>query len=77
MTRIILILLSLLFLSALLFAPLAVVFVSAFEHGLGAWFNSFTDSDTGAAIRLTLLTAAIVVPLNTLFGVAKLLPPIG
>jgi sulfate transport system permease protein len=69
MTRIILILVSLLFLGALLFAPLAVVFTSAFEHGLGAWYASFTDSDTGAAIRLTLLTAAIVVPLNTLFGI--------
>ena len=69
MTRVILILVSLLFLGALLFAPLAVVFASAFEHGLGAWFASFADSDTGAAIRLTLLTAAIVVPLNTLFGI--------
>ena len=69
MTRVILILVSLLFLGGLLFAPLAVVFASAFENGLGAWFSSFADTDTGAAIRLTLLTAAIVVPLNTLFGI--------
>ena len=69
MTRLILILVWLLFLGALLFAPLAVVFASAFENGLGAWFESFTDSDTGAAILLTRLTAAIVVPLNTLLGV--------
>ena len=39
------------------------------REGLGAWLASFTDTDTGAAIRLTLLTAAIVVPLNTLFGI--------
>jgi sulfate transport system permease protein len=62
--------LSLAFLAALLFAPLATVFVTAFERGLGAYFASFADSDTAAAVRLTLITAAIVVPLNTLFGLA-------
>lgn len=61
---------SLLFLAALLLAPLATVFVTAFERGVGAYFASFEDSDAMAAIRLTLLTAAIVVPLNTLFGLA-------
>ena len=61
---------SLGFLAALLFAPLATVFVTAFGRGLGDYFASFSDSDTAAAIRLTLITAAIVVPLNTLFGLA-------
>jgi sulfate transport system permease protein len=62
--------LSLGFLVAILLAPLAMVFVAALEKGIGAYFDSFADSDTLAAIRLTLITAAIVVPLNTLFGLA-------
>ena len=70
MTRVLLIGIALLFLGALLFAPLAVVFVSALENGWLDWVESFRDTDTAAAIRLTLLTAGIVVPLNTLFGVA-------
>ncbi len=69
MIRVLLIAISFTFLGALLFAPLAVVFATALENGWAAWFASFTDSDTGAAIRLTLITAAIVVPLNTVFGI--------
>jgi len=61
---------SLLFLAALLFAPLATVFVMAFEKGFRAYIASFTDPDTAAAIRLTLTVALIVVPLNTVFGLA-------
>ena len=60
---------SLGFLVAVLLAPLAAVFATALGQGIGAYFESFADPDTGAAIRLTLLTAAIVVPVNTLFGV--------
>ena len=62
--------LSLLFLAALLFAPLATVFVAALEKGLQAYLRSFADPDTAAAIRLTLTTALVVVPINTLFGLA-------
>jgi sulfate/thiosulfate transport system permease protein len=62
--------LSLVFLAALLFAPLAIVFVTAVSKGLLPYFQSFQDSDTAAAIRLTLTVAAIVVPLNTVFGIA-------
>jgi sulfate/thiosulfate transport system permease protein len=69
MIRLILITVAFAFLGLLLFAPLGMVFWSAFEQGWHAWFSSFADSDTAAAIRLTLLTAAIVVPLNTLFGI--------
>jgi sulfate transport system permease protein len=61
---------ALLFLSALLIAPLLTVVSSAFAKGFGAYFESFQDVDTLAAIKLTLLTAAIVVPLNTLFGIS-------
>jgi sulfate transport system permease protein len=61
---------SLLFLAALLFAPLITVFATALEKGFELYFDSFKDSDTLAAIRLTLTVAAIVVPLNVVFGIA-------
>ncbi|AMN48363.1 hypothetical protein ACG33_14910 [Steroidobacter denitrificans] len=61
---------SLAFLAALLFAPLAIVFATALDKGVALYFASFKDSDTLAAIRLTLTVAAIVVPVNTLFGIA-------
>lgn len=60
---------SLLFLAALLFAPLLIVFTTALSKGLLPYFTSFKDSDTVAAIRLTLTVAALVVPLNTIFGI--------
>jgi sulfate transport system permease protein len=61
---------SLLFLAALLLAPLATIFAMAFEKGIRAYFASFADPDTAAALRLTLTSALVVVPLNTLFGLA-------
>jgi sulfate transport system permease protein len=61
---------SLLFLAALLLAPLATIFVMAFEKGIHAYFASFADPDTAAALRLTLTSALVVVPLNTVFGLA-------
>lgn len=61
---------SLLFLAALLFAPLATVFFMAFEKGVHAYLQSFADPDTASAIRLTLETAAVVVPINTVFGLS-------
>jgi sulfate transport system permease protein len=62
--------LSLLFLAALLFAPLATVFAMALEKGVQAYLRAFADPDTLSAIRLTLTTAAVVVPINTIFGLA-------
>jgi sulfate transport system permease protein len=61
---------SLLFLAALLLAPLATIFAMAFAKGIHAYLASFADPDTAAALRLTLTTALIVVPLNTVFGLA-------
>lgn len=61
---------SLVFLAALLFAPLATVFAMALEKGWHAYFDSFADPDTAAAIRLTLITALVVVPVNTIFGLS-------
>jgi sulfate transport system permease protein len=69
LVRWLLITISLVFLGALLAAPLAAVFAMAFEKGWSAYFQAFTDTDTQAAVRLTLTTAAIVVPLNTVFGI--------
>jgi sulfate transport system permease protein len=69
LARWILIGLSLAFLAALLFAPLAAVFAMALEKGIAAYLLSFIDPDARAAIRLTLTVAIIVVPLNTLFGI--------
>jgi len=69
LARWVLIVLSLAFLAALLFAPLAAVFAMALEHGVAAYLASFIDPDAAAAIRLTLTVAIIVVPLNTLFGI--------
>jgi ABC-type sulfate transport system permease subunit len=58
------------FLGLLLLAPLATVLAQALSKGFATYFHSFADTDTRAAIKLTLLTAAIVVPLNTVFGIA-------
>ena len=58
------------FLALLLLAPLGAVLAQAFAEGLRVYLESFENPDTLAAIKLTLLTAAIVVPLNTLFGIA-------
>jgi sulfate transport system permease protein len=69
LVRWLLITVSLTFLGALLAAPLAAVFATAISKGWEAYFQAFADPDTQAAIRLTLITAAVVVPLNTLFGI--------
>jgi sulfate transport system permease protein len=58
------------FLTLFLFVPLVAVFQQAFEKGLEVYLASFSEPDARAAIHLTLLTAAIAVPLNLVFGVA-------
>jgi sulfate transport system permease protein len=58
------------FLVLFLFLPLVGVFAKAFEKGAAAYVAAITDPTAMAAIRLTLLVAAIVVPLNVAFGVA-------
>ena len=61
---------ALLFIGLFLIAPLAAVFAQALEKGVAAYWGCLRDADTLASIRLTLLTAAIAVPLNLIFGVA-------
>jgi len=65
-----LIVLALLFCLVFLLLPLANVFVQAFEKGWTAYWSALTHPDSWAAIKLTLLVAAITVPLNVLFGLA-------
>lgn len=61
---------SLAFLAGLLIAPLVTVFTMALARGFESYLVSFADPDTQAAIRLTLITAAVVVPINIVFGLA-------
>jgi sulfate transport system permease protein len=58
------------FLLLLLVLPVVAVFATALQKGLGASLQALRDTDTLAAIRLTLFTAAVSVPINILFGVA-------
>ena len=55
---------------ALIALPLAVVIVEALAQGWQAYLEAIKDPDTQAAIRLTLVVAAISVPLNAVFGIA-------
>ena len=68
--RLTLIVISVIFLVLFLLLPLAAVFVEAFRAGLGAYFAAIIEPDALAAIKLTLLVAAIAVPANVIFGLA-------
>lgn len=68
--RVLAILLAGVFLALFLLAPLVAVFAEAFRAGAGTYLAAIRDPDAVAAIKLTLLTAAISVPLNLVFGVA-------
>jgi len=58
------------FIFLFLVLPLAAVFTEALRKGVDAFFEAFKEPDAWSAIRLTLITAAIAVPLNLVFGVA-------
>ena len=61
---------ALTFMALFLVLPLAAVFAEALRKGFGAYFDALQEPDAWSAMRLTLLTAAIAVPLNLVFGVA-------
>ncbi len=61
---------ALAFLALFLVLPLVAVFVEALRKGVEPLLASYADEDTIAAIYLTLVVAAIAVPLNLVFGVA-------
>jgi len=58
------------FLGLFLFMPLAAVFTEALKKGWEVYLKAIVEPDALAAVKLTLLAAAIAVPLNTVFGVA-------
>ena len=58
------------FLALFLLLPLVAVFAEAFRRGIGAYFSALNDPDGMHALKLTLLTAAIAVPANLVFGVS-------
>jgi sulfate transport system permease protein len=68
--RVVFMTVALLFVACFLVLPLAAVFTEALRKGLGPFFQTFTDPDMLSALRLTLLTAAVAVPANLVFGVA-------
>lgn len=61
--------LALAYLSALLLAPLALVFYRAFEHGFGAFWTAVTSDTALHALYVTVIITAFAVPLNAVFGV--------
>jgi len=68
--RLLLIGLALAYVALMLFLPLGAVLFEAFRSGWPAWLDAIKEPDAISAIRLTLLVAAISVPLNMVFGVA-------
>ena len=68
--RYLLITVALLFVLLFLILPLAAVFTEALRKGLGAYLEALKEPDAWSAIQLTLIAAAISVPLNLVFGVA-------
>ena len=68
--RLALIVIALAYVGAFLVLPLLTVFHEALSDGVGAVWAALREPDALSAIRLTLITAAIAVPLNAVFGVA-------
>jgi sulfate transport system permease protein len=69
LVRGLLIALAIAFLALFLVVPLLSVFYEALAHGVGTYASTFADADTRSSVQLTLLIAAIAVPLNLVFGV--------
>jgi len=61
---------ALLYVGLMLILPLGAVLTEALKKGWEAWWIAVSDPDARSSIKLTLLVAAIAVPLNTVFGVA-------
>ena len=66
--RILLIALSVLFMSLFLFVPLVSIFYEAFRSGAGFFFRAVSDRAAMSALRMTLLATCISVPANLVFG---------
>jgi sulfate transport system permease protein len=70
LVKTLLVLIALSFLALLVLLPVIVVFKEAFAQGIEGYLNAISTPDAWAAIKLTLLVAAIAVPLNLVFGIA-------
>jgi sulfate transport system permease protein len=70
LVKVLLIAVSLAFLGLFLVVPLVAVFHQAFEKGLAAYLAALHEPMALAALKLTLITAGVAVPLNLVFGVA-------
>lgn len=68
--RVVLMCTGLSFMAVLVVLPLMSVFVEAFRQGAAAYFKALSDPMALFAVKLTLLVAAIAVPMNVLFGLA-------
>jgi sulfate transport system permease protein len=68
--RVVLVTLALAFLALFLALPLAIVFVEALARGWSAYIEAVTDPDSVAAVQLTLLVAALTLPLSVITGIA-------
>ena len=68
--KVLLILLAFAYVALMLLLPLGAVLAQAFAKGWQAWLAAVTEPDARSAIWLTLLVAAIAVPLNMIFGIA-------
>ncbi|MBN2063327.1 MAG: sulfate ABC transporter permease subunit CysW [Sedimentisphaerales bacterium] len=65
-----LVVISLTFLAVFLLLPLVIIFTEAFRQGMTLWWQSISEPEALHALKLTLLTAAVAVPANTIFGLA-------
>ena len=68
--RALLLLTAVLFLGLIVVMPLLAVFAQAFEQGPSPYLDAIRDPETLNAVKLTLLVAAIAVPVNSIFGIA-------
>ncbi len=68
--KVVLITILVIFFALFLVLPLFVVFQEAFSKGVETFIKTFEDRATAHAVKLTLIVAAIAVPLNTIFGLA-------
>ncbi|MBS0225891.1 MAG: sulfate ABC transporter permease subunit CysW [Proteobacteria bacterium] len=66
--RIVLIALAVIVLVGLVVLPLLMVLAAAFGDGFHAWWSALRDPDAVAALKLTLFSAAVVIPVNAVFG---------
>jgi sulfate transport system permease protein len=61
---------AVIYIAVMLLLPLGAVLYEALRQGWNSWVSAVTDSDARESIKLTLIVAAISVPLNTTFGIA-------